>query len=90
MVKRPDSLPLGNTLRDGVVVHSALDLGNVARAARRDQGLTQLDLAGTANTGNRFIIDLEKGKPTIQLQKAIDALALLGLELVIRRKRAAS
>lgn len=88
MAQRLKALPLGNILRDGVVVRSAADLGALARAARREQGLTQLDLAGTANTGNRFVIDLEKGKPTLQLQKAIDALALLGLEVVIRRKRA--
>lgn len=88
MPARPKSLPLGNPLRDGIPVRSAADLGAIARAARRAQGLTQLDLAGTANTGNRFVVDLEKGKPTLQLQKAIDALALLGLEVVIRKKRA--
>lgn len=90
MAQAPNSLPLGNTLQDGVAVRNAADLGALVRAARREQGLTQLDLAGTANTGNRFVIDLEKGKPTLQLQKAIDALALLGLEVVIRRKRAGS
>lgn len=89
MARRLDPLPLGNTI-DGVTVRTAAELGAVARAARREQGLTQLDLAGTANTGNRFVVELEKGKPTLQLQKAIDALALLGLEVVIRRKRARS
>lgn len=86
MAHPPKILPLGN-LRDGVTVRSAAELGEVARSARREQGLTQLDLAGTANTGNRFVVDLEKGKPTLQLQKALDALALLGLEVVIRTRR---
>jgi hypothetical protein len=48
--------------------------------------LSQLDLAGLGNTGNRFIVDLESGKPTIQLQKVLDLLDLLGLEAVIRPK----
>ena len=68
------------------VVHSSVQLGEIACAIRKAQGLTQLDLAGIGGLGNRFVIDLEKGKPTIQLQKAMDVLALLGLELVVRKK----
>ncbi|WP_346728209.1 helix-turn-helix domain-containing protein [Rubrivivax gelatinosus] len=52
--------------------------------------LTQLDLAGLGNTGNRFIVDLENGKPTVQLQKALDILDLLGLEVVVRSKASRS
>jgi len=62
------------------------DLGNAVYRARKEQGLTQADMAGLAQTGNRFIVDLEKGKPTIQLQKAVTILELLGLELVVRKK----
>lgn len=61
-------------------------LGEVVREVRKEQGLTQLDLAGLAGVSNRFIIDLERGKATLQMQKAIDVLALLGIELVARRK----
>jgi hypothetical protein len=32
------------------------------------------------------MVDLEKGKPTIQMQKTLDVLAQLGLEVVIRKK----
>jgi y4mF family transcriptional regulator len=60
--------------------------GVLIQNVRKEQGMTQIDVAGLAGFGNRFIIDLEKGKPTIQMQKAIDVLALLGLELVIRKK----
>ena len=61
-------------------------VGELVRAVRKEQGLTQLDLAGLAGLSNRFIIDLERGKETVQMQKALDVLALLGLELVVRRK----
>lgn len=62
------------------------DLGSVVQAVRKEQGLTQVDIAGLAGTGNRFIVDLEKGKPTIRMQLALDVLELLGLELVVRKK----
>lgn len=62
------------------------DLGSIVQASRKEQGLTQIDIAGLAGTGNRFVVDLEKGKPTIRMQLALDVLELLGLELVIRKK----
>ena len=65
---------------------STAQLGRIVREARRAQGLTQLDVAGLAGVSNRFIIDLERGKKTLQMQKVLEVLALLGLELVIRDK----
>jgi y4mF family transcriptional regulator len=56
------------------------------RQTRKEQGLTQADIAGLAKTGTRFLVDLENGKPTIQLQKTLDVMALLGLELVVAKK----
>ncbi|MNU10000.1 hypothetical protein D3C72_2569060 [compost metagenome] len=50
--------------------------------------MLQADLAGLGNTGNRFVVDLERGKPTLQLQKVLDMLDLLGLEIEVRWKRA--
>ncbi|MRV72957.1 type II toxin-antitoxin system Y4mF family antitoxin [Duganella sp. FT92W] len=61
-------------------------LGELVRAIRKEQGLTQLDVAGLAGMSNRFVIDLERGKETLQMQKVLDVLALLGLEVVIRKK----
>ena len=69
-------------------ISSVADLGQMALSARKEQGLTQADIAGLAHTGNRFVVDLEKGKPTIQMQKALDVLELLGLELYVRKKGA--
>ncbi|MDK6076236.1 helix-turn-helix domain-containing protein [Massilia varians] len=67
-------------------VTSTVQLGKIARAARKKQGLTQLDVAGLAGKSNRFLIDLERGKETLQIQMVIDVLTLLGLELIIREK----
>lgn len=76
-------LPTENTLR------TAADFGDLVRERRRLLALTQTDVAGLGNTGNRFIIELERGKPTVQLQKALDVLELLGLEIVVRPKSGA-
>ena len=68
------------------VVRSAADMGQVVRQQRQASSLRQIDLAGIGNTGNRLIVDIEKGKPTVQLQKVLDVLDLLGLELIVRQK----
>lgn len=81
-----EKLPAGNFDAEGAVVRTAGELGAIARARRKRQALKQIDLAGIAGTGNRFIVELERGKPTVQLQKTLDILALLGLEVVVRPK----
>ena len=47
------------------------------------QRLGQAELAGVANTGVRFISDLENGKGTIQIRKLLNVLNALGLGLYI-------
>lgn len=73
-----------------VAVRSSEDLGSLMRTRRKKLDLKQTDLAGIANTGNRFIVDVENGKPTVQLQKVMDLLDLLGLELMVRPKTGGS
>ena len=59
------------------------DLGSAVRAARRRRGLRQEDLALSAGTGMRFIGELERGKPTVQLAPALRVLHALGVTLVL-------
>ena len=70
----------------GVRVRSAKDLGAFVQTIRASQKMTQADIAGLANTGNRFIVELEDGKETVQLNKVLDVLSVLGLEITISRK----
>ncbi len=58
-------------------------LGAAIRSRRRQLKVTQKDLAMTCGTGLRFIIDLEKGKPTCQIGKILQVLQALGLKLQI-------
>lgn len=85
MPNSPNKLPVGN-VTSLQVVRSAAKLGQLVREQRHGLHLRQIDLAGIGNTGNRLIVDIEKGKPTVQLQKVLDVLDLLGLELVVRQK----
>lgn len=74
------------TPSDSARLSSSAELGQLVRKTRKAQGLTQLDVAGLAGLSNRFVIDLERGKETLQLQKVLDVMALLGLELTARSK----
>jgi HTH-type transcriptional regulator/antitoxin HipB len=69
-------------------IRSTQELGEFVRQYRTSQKILQADIAGLANTGNRFVVDLEKGKPTLQLQKVLDVLDLIGLEVIVQRKGA--
>jgi HTH-type transcriptional regulator / antitoxin HipB len=55
--------------------------GAAVRTYRKRQGATQVQLAAIANTGVRFIGDLENGKPTIQLNKALHVADILGIKI---------
>jgi y4mF family transcriptional regulator len=62
-------------------IRSTEQLGSAVRARRKQLKVTQKELAMTCGTGLRFIVDLEKGKPTCQTGKTIQVLLALGLEI---------
>jgi y4mF family transcriptional regulator len=90
MPSSAQDLPLGHSTGSETPIRSSVELGVVIREQRKRLALKQLDLAGLGNTGNRFIVDLENGKPTVQLQKVLDLMDLLGLEVVVRTKASRS
>jgi len=57
-------------------------IGKLVRKSRKDQGLTQAEAAGYLNVGTRFLSDLENGKPTVQLEKALHVLNGLGFKIL--------
>ena len=58
-------------------------IGQLVRSTRRAQRLRQDQLAGAAGVGVRFLVELEAGKATAQLGKALAVLAALGCTLRI-------
>jgi y4mF family transcriptional regulator len=65
------------------VIDTPATLGQAARSARKQLGLTQPQLALAAGVGVRFIVDLEAGKPTLRLENVLRVLHALGGRLSI-------
>lgn len=61
------------------------DIGRVVRDERKELGLRQDELAAASGVGLRFIVELERGKPTAQIGKVLAVLSALGCALQIRR-----
>ena len=60
-------------------------IGQVVRDERKELGLRQDELAAASGVGLRFVVELERGKPTVQLGKVLAVLEALGCSLAIRR-----
>ncbi len=63
---------------------TAKEIGVIVQKTRKAQGLTQPQLAMACGTGVRFIVDLEAGKETCQIGKALNVVQMLGLGVEIR------
>ena len=79
--QRHDIVPIGKVWES--IILTPQDIGAIVRQARKSSGLRQDELAGAAGVGLRFIVDLEAGKPTAQIGKALQVLATLGCSLTI-------
>ena len=66
-----------------VVVTSASDIGNAVRQARKASGLTQDVLSVAAGVGPRFVVELEGGKSSLQLDKVLAVLSVLKLSVTV-------
>ena len=64
-----------------LIIKTAEDLGKLIRQVRLQQKLKQVDLATASGTGERFIVDLERGKPTCEFDKALHVARMLGIKL---------
>ena len=64
-----------------ITIHSPEQLGLALRTARKQLGLTQPQLALAAGVGVRLIVELEAGKPTLQLEKVLQVIDALGGEI---------
>ena len=60
---------------------TAEEFGRLIRNGRHTLGMTQRDLALVINAGERFVVDLEAGKATAQLGKALAAAQAVGVQI---------
>lgn len=66
--------------------HKMIELGMLIRQTRKQQGLTQEQLAASTGVGVRFIRELEQGKASCHIGKALMVVTMLGLDIVIGGK----
>ena len=64
--------------------YTAKEIGEIVRRTKKNLGVTQENIALTSGTGLRFIIDLEHGKPTCQLEKTLTVLRTLGIRIELQ------
>ena len=64
-------------------VRYAAELGAEIRRRRKELGYTQAFLAEYAGISASFLSDLENGKETVQINKLMRVVSLLGMDLMI-------
>jgi len=64
-------------------ISNAKVLGEALSFARKQLRLTQSQLALAAGVGVRFVVELEAGKPTVQLERTLRVIAALGGTLML-------
>ena len=66
-----------------------MDIGKKIQELRKISKLTQVELSVRTGVGLRFIRELERGKPTVRLDKVVQVLEFFGYHLeVIKNERA--
>lgn len=62
---------------------NTIELGEIIRSRRKEKKMTLKDLSLHCNVGERFLSELERGKPTIELGKTLKVMDRLNIELVV-------
>ena len=73
-----------------MLIQQPFDVAMAIRARRRQLKLRQIELAKEAKVGREWLVDLEHGKPTVELGLVLRTLETLGLEVAARRHRGAA
>ena len=74
---------MNKIIPNGNLVSSAKDIGKLVKAKRKQDGLTQTELAELCQIGTRFLSELENGKPSLHFDKVMLVLYNLGLQMSI-------
>ena len=62
-----------------------MDIGKEIKQLRKSAGLTQLELAERVGVGLRFVRELERGKPTVRMDKVHQVLEFFGHHIKVVR-----
>lgn len=72
------------------VIRDTRDLGSYIRRIRKERGFTQAELAELAGVGVVYISQLENGKETAEIGRALKLLQFLSVDLEARDRRSTS
>ena len=64
----------------------AKSLGKAIRDRRKELNYTQTYLSEFTGFSVCFISDLERGKPTVELEKTLKIINILGLDILIEKR----
>ena len=67
-------------------IRTTKDLGQEIRARRKELGYTQSFLASYVGVSASFLSELENGKETLQINKIMDVMSLLGMDICVVRR----
>ncbi len=67
-------------------ITDAATLGKAIRGRRKKLGYTQSDLASFSGLSVSFISNLENGKPTCEIGKAIYVIQVLGMDCILESR----
>ena len=70
----------------GSIILDAVDFGAAVRKRRKKLGYTQVKVAALCGSGVRYISDLENGKETAELGKALTVAAALGIDIIANER----
>ena len=73
-------IPIGNN-QGNARMTTMKEIGAFIAKTRKEQGVSQLELSQAADTGRRFIVELEGGKDTIRAGKLLQVLDALGIDI---------
>ena len=84
IAERPSFIPQnGKSMK----ITNSEDLGKAIRLRRKELGYTQTDISDYTGFSVSFISDLERGKPTAEMGKAIFLINLLGMDINIKSRQ---
>ena len=67
---------------------NSIQFGRAIRERRKELGYTQRDIASFTGLSISFISDLERGKKTAELEKALFIARMLGLDVMVESRGA--
>ena len=67
-------------------IFDAADYGKAVKERRKELGYTQKYLSDFTGYSTSFISELENGKPTIELERALRLANLLGIDVLMEER----